>query len=123
MASSALASAAFATRLSASSLDKRRSSEKVFGTFCFARRDVGPGGREIELSLIPARIDGEKHVAFLYELPGLETDIFQVSGNAGAQLHRFSGVDASGNFLELGDELNLDRRDGDFRCGRLNRRG
>jgi len=40
-------------------------------------------GGEIELRLVPARIDREEHITLRHELAGLKMDVLQVTGNAG----------------------------------------
>ena len=73
--------------------------------------------REIELRTIPARIDGEEHVALFHELTGLEMDGLEMTGNARTQLDGFGGVDATGEFFVFRDELLLDGSDGDLGAG------
>ena len=45
----------------------------------------------VELGLVPARINHEQHVAFLHQLPGLKTHFLDVTGNARADFHGFTG--------------------------------
>jgi len=46
-----------------------RGGEQALGALRLAVGDFGAGAREIELGLIPTRIDGEKHVAFCTSCP------------------------------------------------------
>ena len=71
------------------------------------------------------RRDHEEHIALGHQLAGLQTDLVDVTGNTGANLHAFHGVHVAEQFAILDQRALLDRSDGDGRrhgcrrgCGR-----
>ena len=93
-------------------------SEQPFGARGLAAGDMGAGGREVVLRLVPAGIDGEEHVTLAHELAGLEVHGFKVARDARAELDGLGGVDVTGELLVFGDELLLDGLHRDRGCGR-----
>ena len=66
----------------------------------------------IKLSLMPARIDHEKHRAFLDQLAGLKTDFLNVTGDARPHLDPLDGFGAPGEFVPFDKFLLFDGCDG-----------
>jgi hypothetical protein len=69
--------------------------KELVGALGLVGRDLGARGREVELGLVPARVDAEEQVARLHDLAGLEVHGIEVPGDPGAQLHGLEGVDVA----------------------------
>ena len=77
----------------------------------------------VELGLVPARINDEKHVAPLDELAGLEAHFLDVAGHARADLDVFHRRGAAGELVPLDQFALFDHRDGHGRRRHLLGRG
>src|SRR5207247_5353243 len=73
----------------------------------------------VKISLMPARVDDEKHLAFLHHLPRLESDCLDVTGNAWTHVNRFHRFGPAGEFVPFDNFLPFSRRDRNRRWRRV----